>query len=174
MSLFELYFNTGISERLLYDIKEHEFDVDEDILVDNIFYSMSYSFICLAANNLSTAIQTLNNLLNNHSVKNLVQSEIESKLFLSLLYILTGKTELSEGLLRSVAKRVTENDLVYAQDYTSLMKLLRIASSNKKESDKLTKINELSGKLNFKRNNSFSFLRNIHFDLQLNKRLSNS
>ena len=104
----------------------------------------------------------------------MVQSEIEAKLFLSLLYILTGKTELSEGLLRSASKRVTENELVYSEDYTTLMKLLRIASSNKKESDKLAKINELSGKLNFKRNNSFSFLRNIHFDNQLNKRLSNS
>lgn len=164
MSVFELYASSGNSEKLHLEIKEYAFDVDEDIVVDNLFYYMFYAFVYLSSDQINLAIQSLNTLLNNYNLKSYIQAEIESKLLLAFLYIAYEKIELSEGILRSVSKKVADNSLVYGDDYLIFIKLMRLAASNKKDTDKLLKAEELYAKLDFTKNKSYSFLKNLNLD----------
>jgi hypothetical protein len=80
----------------------------------------------------SEAGQLLNNLINEVSFKNMLHAEIETKLFLTLLLLLAEKTDQAEIVLRSLTRKMAEeNDESKFQIAQQYVKLLKLAIANK-------------------------------------------
>lgn len=105
------------------------------------FYSEKYT----------AAATSLKKVLNEIGLKNYSYSEIEIKLFLSLLEILTGKIDQAEINIRSVSRKIAdENDEVKYFVASSFLKILKIAikPSFKGKYEKLMEANQMFEVLN--------------------------
>lgn len=97
------------------------------------------------------ATTSLKKIINEISLKNFSYCEIEIKLFLSLLEILTGKIDQAEINIRSVSRKIAdENDEVKYFVASTFLKLLKIAIKPqfKEKHEKLKELNLMFEGLN--------------------------
>ncbi|MBL7889621.1 MAG: hypothetical protein JNL24_08715, partial [Bacteroidia bacterium] len=131
---FLSYYNLkDIKSQLSNDLNEFSLHIDEDNFVDYILLSILNTYSLMYIQKYTLAIQQLNNLLNQFSFKSYRHIEMEIKALLALLYILNDRSELSEGLIRSISKWVSENEGPSAEKLHLFLRLLRLSSTNKKK-----------------------------------------
>ncbi|MBN8697638.1 MAG: hypothetical protein J0L87_13990 [Bacteroidetes bacterium] len=143
IAILSYYDFKNIKADLHKDLNDFSFQIDEDNFIDTILWSVLNAYALMYAQKYSLAIQQLNNLLNQFSFKNYRQVEMEVKALLALLYILNGRSELSEGLIRSISKWVSDNEGSIAEKLHLFLRLLKLSSNNKKKEVKVQLVNKI-------------------------------
>jgi len=107
------------------------------------------------------SVTLLNDLLNDISFRNFPHAEIEVKLFLALCYLLTGKTELSSGLVKNVQRKIRDTEPRSYENARVFAKMLFLAISHpvKDKSKKLLLLRADFGELNRQPQSMLEFLR---------------
>lgn len=136
-----------------------EFDIQENLWIENNLLTEQYSpnindissfieykkYLAISAyfvKKYDVAIRELSTLINEVSFKNNTHSEIEIKLFISLLYCYKGKHDLSWNIIRSATRKIREQneDLKYehAVHFAKMLKtIIGTLKSNSEEKAKL-------------------------------------
>lgn len=119
------------------------------------FYKASAEFY---AKNYTATLQTLNKLINEVSFKNISFSEMEAKTFLALVNTICGRHDQAEVNIRSVSRKITEeNDEIKYAAASLLLKIIKTSSSPKKN-EKLEKMIETNHLLAVTNVGKYSFL----------------
>jgi hypothetical protein len=135
-----------------------------------------YTAACLLyQNKLSEAASNLNNIINNISLKHYPHAEIETKLFLSLIYTIEDKISQAESVIRSVTRKIKDlNEDGFYENGMIFVKLLKTSHSNSKTAD-FNKLSRLLTKFhNFNNNNHFSLLKFLNLDDSIIDKLMNA
>jgi hypothetical protein len=129
------------------DEKEEMIYIPEpENVTEYIIYKLYRASVFFYKNKIQEASQTLNSLINEVSFKDILHSEIEAKLFLTFLFLLSEKQDQAEITLRSISRKIADedNEIKY---FAALLyiKLFKTALSNKAPGklDKLKEINQL-------------------------------
>ncbi|MBA3901835.1 MAG: hypothetical protein H0X62_16810, partial [Bacteroidetes bacterium] len=107
----------------------------------------------------------LNNIMNEVSLKHYPHAEIESKLFLALVYTIEDKVGQAESVIRSVTRKIKDlNEDGSYENGMIFIKLLKTfhSSSKKADHEKLTKL--LNKFNNFNNHNHFALLKFLNLD----------
>jgi hypothetical protein len=127
------------SEELIY-VPEPE-DTSEFII-----YKLYRAAVLFYRKKIQEASQSLNKMINEVSFKDILHSEIEAKLFLTLLLLLLEKPDQAEITLRSISRKITEedNEIKYhaALLYIKLFKTV-LANKTPGKLEKLKEIHQL-------------------------------
>ena len=152
------------------EITDHEPDI-ENVPCFIMFhcYKATAEFY---ASEYELSLLTLKNLLKNISFKNMLFPELEIKSFLALLCVLTGKKEDSEILIRSISRKMTEeDDDARYLNATNFLKILKTAASIK-QNKKHKKLIELNKQYIISNNGNYSFMPYLKLDYNCLLRLS--
>lgn len=157
------YSIAGQSELFLYqESKPGNHEPSLDNVPEFVLY---YWYVALAAfysEKYSDAANSLKKVLNEVHFKEMPSTEIETKLFLSLLEILTGKVEQAELNFRSVSRKIAdENDALKYNSASTFLKLLKIAVKPdfKGKFGKLAEQNIIFNALNTGKDNPFECIK---------------
>ncbi len=164
ITILSYYDLKDLKANLYTDLKEFALQIDEDNFVDNILLSILNAYASMYAQKYSQGIQQINNLLNQFSFKNYRQIEMELKALLSILYILNDRSELSDGLIRSISKWVSENEGAASDKLHVFLRLLRLSSNNKKKEVKVELINKIMDEFYLETENALCFLNKIRLE----------
>jgi hypothetical protein len=138
------YTGNTISE--LNENEEFLYEPDESNPAELIIFKQYKAAVYFYKEKIQEAIQVLNKLINEVSFKDILHSEIETKLFLILLLLLIQKSDQAEIVLRSISRKLADegDDIKY---YAALLyiKLFKAALTNKTTGklEKLKDINQL-------------------------------
>ena len=159
------YFEAKESRKSVFrDWGFFEFSLDEDCFTDNVLHGVFVAYSSFYSQNYSLGIQKLNILLNRFSYKGFKQVEMELKLLLALLYIINGKIELSEGLIRSVSKWISENSGMASEKMYLFVRVLKLTTGSRKKEAKLKKAHELLTEFYHEMGHSLYFLGRIRIE----------
>jgi ACT domain-containing protein len=146
--------NLNENEELIY-VPEQE-DTTEYIV-----YNLNKAGLLFYKNKIQEASQTLNKLINDVSFKDILHSEIEAKLFLILLLLLAEKQDQAEIILRSISRKIADedNEIKYfaALLYIKLFKTVLTGKATGKL-EKLKEIHQLLKATNTGQNMVLSFV----------------
>ena len=118
-----------------------------------LFYNEKYS----------EAIQVLNALLNEISFKNILFAEVNTKLFMSLLLILSEKSDQAEIHLKSLTRKISDETVEEKYSIAlTYIKLLRTSFSIKPDG-KATKIEDLNRNIASSNIGDYAILPQIQF-----------
>lgn len=132
------YIGNTISE--LNENEEFIYEPEESNLAELIIFRQYKAAVYFYKNKIQEGVQTLNNLINEVSFKDTLHSEIETKLFLILLLLLVGKHDQAEIALRSISRKIADEDNEIKHHSALLyIKLFKTALANK-TSGKLEKL----------------------------------
>lgn len=130
-------------------------------VTEYIIYKLYKAALLFYKNKIQEASQTLNNLINEVSFKDILHSEIEAKLFLTLLFLLAEKHDQAEITLRSISRKIADedNEIKY---FAALLyvKFFKTVLSNKAPGklEKLKEIHQLLNATNTGPNRILSYL----------------
>lgn len=126
-----------------------------------IIYKLYKASLLFYKNKIQEAAQTLNKLINDVSFKDIIHSEIETKLFLTFLFLLAEKHDQAEITLRSISRKIADEDNEIKYFAASLyIKLFKTTLSNKAPGklEKLKEIHQLLKATNTGPNKILSYL----------------
>lgn len=135
------YANNSVSN--LEENEELIYIPEPENVTEFIVYKIYQAAVFFYKGKIPAASQTLSKLINDVSFKDILHSEIEAKLFLTFLLLLSEKPDQAEITLRSISRKITDedNEIKY---YAALLyvKLLKTALSTKTPG-KLEKLKEI-------------------------------
>lgn len=143
LSVLDHYVSKDMQDKLYVDVHQFEFFLDEDDFINNLLFETLISSSFFYSAQYSKAIQCLNKTLNTYSFKHMKKVEVELKLFLAYLYVLTGKTELLDSLLRGVAKWISEHSDELDHRITNFMSIVKNFANNKHKDVKVDRLKNL-------------------------------
>jgi hypothetical protein len=159
LSKIESYNRAGEAASLLEENKDllKDFQPDMEDTANYVNWMKYTAANAFYAKEHEEAIDILNDLMNNVSLRNYPHTEMEIKLFLALLYAMTNEYNLSENLLRSVTRKVQELSDV---DYDNVKTMVKIIQSPMKarNKDMETKVIQLRDKFNLLNQTNWSVL----------------
>ncbi|MDQ3192636.1 MAG: hypothetical protein M3Q58_13670 [Bacteroidota bacterium] len=151
LSSLEFYNNTDNKNGFLEEsiILKEKYNPDISDHAGFIMYNQ-YQAACAFYQGKYTECNTvLNNVLNTISFKNYPHAEIETKLLLSLGYLIENKFDQAESVIRSVSRKVKEmNELGEYENAEIFLKVLKIICANKNSSSAPDKIKKLVFRFN--------------------------
>lgn len=143
LSLLDHYVSKDMHDKLYVDVHQFEFFLDADDFTNNLLFEILIAGSFYYSAQYSKAIQCLNKILNGYSFKQMKKVEIELKLFLAYLYVLTGKTELLDTLLRGVTKWISDQTDEMDHRIINFMHLVKIFANNKQKHIKVDRLKML-------------------------------
>jgi tetratricopeptide (TPR) repeat protein len=153
----------------LNENEEFIYEPQEDNVTEYIIYKQYKALVYFYKNRISEATQTLNRLVNEVSFKDILHSEIEVKLFLVLLFLLAEKSDQAEITLRSISRKITEEDEIRYHAATLYIKMFKAVLANK-TAGKLVKLTEIQKLISVSNNGPDSILPYLHLSADhLNK-----
>lgn len=178
---FVYHFFISKIEHFIYEKKEEDLINQEDLyhfepsknnlnaFIYFYFYKATAEFY---AKKYTSALQTLNFLINEISFKNISFPEMETKAYIALLSILCEKYDQAEINIRSISRKITDEDNEIKNHCANVfLKLLKTSTSPKKIG-KHEKLNELANLLLSINNGKYAFLSFIKLDEQILKTLA--
>ncbi len=139
-------------ELFLYqDSRSSEYEPTPENVPEFILYNWYLACSSFYSEKYTDAANSLKKVINEIGLKNFTYSEIEIKLFLSLLEILNGKIDQAEINIRSVSRKIAEeDDEVKYFVASTFLKLLKIAIKLqfKGKFEKLVELNQMFEALN--------------------------
>jgi len=137
-----------------------------------IIYTHYKASVQFYKGNITGAIQTLNSLINEVSFKDILHSEIETKLFSALLLLFSEKYDQAETVLRSISRKIADEDNEIKYHKALLfIKFLKTALTNK-SGNKLEKLTEMYQLLTATNTGNTRLLPYLRIDKDHLKRLS--
>jgi hypothetical protein len=157
----------------LNENEEFIYEPEQENVTEYIIYKLYKAAVFFYKNKIQEASQILNKLINEVSFKDILHSEIETKLFLTFLLLLSEKHDQAEITLRSISRKIADEDEDVKYYAASLfVKLLKTALASKTPGklEKLKEIQQLLKAVNTGPNMILSYL-NINSDqlLRLSK-----
>lgn len=143
LTMIDHYTRQGFNHKLYETVNQLDFFIDEDDVINNLLFEILTVGSFFYAAQYSKAIQYLNKILHGYSFKQMKKVEVELKLFLAYLYVLTGKVEYLDSLLRGVSKWVSEHPDEQDGLITNLIRLIKIYTNNKQRHIKIEKLSTL-------------------------------
>ncbi|MCW3084708.1 MAG: hypothetical protein JWP12_2074 [Bacteroidetes bacterium] len=114
----------------------------EENTVEQIINKQYLAAICFHKGNFSEGALILNSLINDVSFKEMLHLEIETKLFMILLLLLCEKPDLAETTLRSISRKIPEDEEIKHHTAMLFIKLFKTALTNK-VTNKLEKLKDI-------------------------------
>lgn len=155
----------------LDDREEFIYEPEPDNITEYILFKKYKAFFAFYKGNIAEATQILNKLINDVSFKDILHSEIEVKLFQILLFLLSEKSDQAEITLRSISRKITEEDEIKYHAALLFIKMFKIALANK-SAGKLEKLTETWKLISLTNTGPESILSNLHISQQQLLKLS--
>lgn len=145
-------------EELINEEEVHSYEPDLTNVNGFTYFKLYKASAEYYSKNYPLAIQTLNQLINEVSFKNILFSELETKSFIALVNIICDRHDKAEINIRSVSRKITdENDEIKYGPALLFIKILK-TSSSPKSNGKLDKIIELNQSLEIANKGKYAFL----------------
>ncbi|OFY84962.1 MAG: hypothetical protein A3F72_18440 [Bacteroidetes bacterium RIFCSPLOWO2_12_FULL_35_15] len=147
---------------LYQDSRSADYEPSSENLPEYILYHWYLASASFYSEKYSEAASSLKKLINEISLKDFSYSEIEIKLFLSLMEILTGKIDQAEINIRSVSRKIAdENDEVKYLVASTFLKILKtsIKPDFKGKYEKLKDMNQMFEILNNGKDKAFECIK---------------
>lgn len=179
-SCFSVHFLIAKLEWMLVQEQTDTLNEDEELIYipepvnipEYIIYKHYKASLQFYKGSITEAIQTLNSLINEVSFKDILHSEIETKLLLTLLLLLSEKYDQAETALRSITRKINDEDNEIKYNAALLyIKFFKTALTSK-SSGKLEKLTEISQLLTATNVGNARILPFLNIDKDHLKRLS--
>lgn len=149
ISKIERHLRNG-SEADLYTENEtvfEDYEADPQDVPKHVIYVLYRALSCYYADRFDEAAKTINNLLNEVSLKKYPFAQLETKSLLALQYVLLRDYELFNQLSNSIQRQIRLYGKDTCENITLFLKILKIATSEAKK-DKAKKIAAIIPRLN--------------------------
>ncbi|CAN5525865.1 hypothetical protein BH10BAC1_BH10BAC1_11860 [soil metagenome] len=164
ISKIEYFVQEGKQADLINEEDVYSHDPNTNDLCGFIFFHCYKASAEYYAEKHAAALQTLNDLMNEVSFKNIPYAELEIKSFMAIIHIICGKFEQAEIIIRSISRKITDEDNNQKyQNAIQFLKLMKTAVSVKKigKREKIIKINNSLKSTNL---GEYSFLQYLKLD----------
>jgi hypothetical protein len=161
LSKLERYCQMGMCKTLEEENKLLTNEVSEKNVPSYIYYKLYIASSSYYSGQYADAIQTLNEMLNAVSLKNMLHTEMEAKLFLALNYSMVNKYEQAEILIKSVSRKLNERGADEYENVQSFIRILKLQMSSeiKDMETKMKKLCEKFVQANDGKNRILGFLK---------------
>lgn len=163
------YVNKNIEQ--LNENEELVYEPEPEDVAEYIIFKLYKAHLLFYKNKISEATQLLNKLINDVSFKDILSAEVEVKIFLTLLLLLAEKSDQAEIILRSISRKLTEDDEIKFQTAFLYIRLFKAVLTNK-NTGKLEKITGIYKLISSANQNFDSVLGNLHLSNEQLQHLS--
>jgi hypothetical protein len=153
------YLNKSIGE--LNDDEELIYEPEPEDISEFILFKQYRAYLSFYKGKYSEAIQALNKLINEVSFKDIFYAEAEVKIFLTILYLLAEKSDQAEIILRSISRKLADEEEVKFHTASLYVKFLKTSLANK-NAGKQEKLSELYKLISASNTGPDSMLGNLH------------
>ncbi|MFI5150455.1 MAG: hypothetical protein ACHQRM_12030 [Bacteroidia bacterium] len=118
--------------------------ISKDDVTNFIFLNLHKACAAYYGRQYANAVKHLNEIVNSVSLKNMLHTEVEIKLFLALNHSMMNKYEQAEILIKSLSRKLNEradNDYENAQSFIRMLKI-QMTSEVKEVEDKIRKLRD--------------------------------
>jgi hypothetical protein len=145
-----------------------EYTPDKEDVPNFINYMKFKAIACFYVQKYNECISILNELIGSISFRNFQYSEIEMKLFLAICYLMVNKSELTDGLVKNVKRKLREypvNEYENARIFTKILS----GVTGPTEKEKEEKVLNLKNRFLVFNQSKFKMLDYIRFDKDIIK-----
>lgn len=145
-----------------------EYTPDKEDVPNFINYMKFKAIACFYVQKYNECISILNELIGSISFRNFQYSEIEMKLFLAICYLMVNKSELTDGLVKNVKRKLREypeNEYENARVFTKILS----GVTGSTEKDREEKVLNLKKRFLISNQSKFKMLDYIRFDKDIIK-----
>ncbi|MDF2436017.1 MAG: hypothetical protein K0Q95_393 [Bacteroidota bacterium] len=153
------YLNKTIDE--LNDNEELIYEPEPENASEFILFKQYKAYLSFYKGKIPEAVQTLNKLINEVSFKDVFYAEAEVKIFLTILLLLAEKSDQAEIILRSISRKLSDEDEPKYHTASLYIKFLKTVLANK-STGKQEKLSELYKLISANNTGPDSMLGNLH------------
>jgi hypothetical protein len=155
----------------LNENEELIYEPEPDNIPEYIIFKQYKAFVYFYKGRISEANQTLNKVLNEVSFKEILHAEIEVKFFQIFLFLLSEKVDQAEITLRSISRKISDEDEIRYHTALLYVKFFKTALANK-STGKLEKLSDLWRLISATNTGSYAILPNLHISQEQIQKLA--
>ncbi len=144
LSKVERYVQLNQVNKLQEEASALTHEVSKEDVPNFVYFNLYKACAAYYAKNYAEAVKTLSEVINSISLKNMLHTEVELKLFLALNHSMMNKYEQAEILIKSLSRKLNEreeNDYENAHAFIRMLKI-QMTSEVKEVEDKIRKLRD--------------------------------
>ncbi len=149
-----------------------DFEIDNNDLPKYIMFNFYKTFCYFNAEKFDQCAKSINNILNEISMKRFQETQLEIKTFLALQYCLVDDFDLFNQLMNSIQRQIRLMGKKRLEHIVLICKIMKVSLSAGANRQKAAKIKMLSARLNMDKIKYFTPFKYINFKDELLNKLS--